>query len=48
MCADTLDCGTFEDMVELVSPDPGVRLAVIGLREDVGDPDGSEPSLRDS
>jgi hypothetical protein len=35
----------FEGVVEAVDPHPDVGLAVVGLREDVGDPDGDEPAV---
>jgi hypothetical protein len=46
--AEGLSGDGFEGMVERVGPGADVGLAVIGLGEDVSDPDGDEPSLGES
>jgi hypothetical protein len=38
----------FEGVVEVLDPDADMGLAMIGLGEDVGDPEGDEPALRES
>ena len=43
--ADGLSGASFEGVMELACPFPDVGLAVIGVGEDVGDPDGDEPAL---
>ncbi len=43
--ADGLAGAGFEGVVEIIDPVADVGLAVIGLGEDVDDPDGDEPAL---
>jgi hypothetical protein len=43
--ADGQSGGGFKGMVEALDPIADVGLTVIGLREDVGDPEGDEPSV---
>ena len=45
--AEWLARDAFEGMVQVGGPVADVALAVVGLREDVSDPDGDEPAVRE-